>query len=119
MNQLKDKRVFIIEDDVKSMALSTALLDRQGATVLRDYWNYNIAELLSLYLPLDVILLDLKLRYGVSGYDIYQEIQAHPDTAHIPVVAVSAADPAVEIPKVRAMGFAGFISKPINLRLFP
>jgi CheY-like chemotaxis protein len=36
----------------------------------------------------------------------------------VPVIAVSALDPTVEIPKARAKGFAGFISKPLKLLYF-
>ena len=55
----------------------------------------------------------------VTGYDVFKAIRQNPDFNHIPIVALSAADPSIEMPKARAMGFSGFISKPINLRDFP
>jgi two-component system cell cycle response regulator DivK len=119
MDLLKDKRIVIVEDNVSNMAVMVTALKQQGATVLQDPRNSDTINLLRLYQPIDLILLDLMLRRGVDGYDIFQELSAHPDMAGIPVVVVSASDPAIEIPKVKAAGISGFISKPINLRKFP
>ena len=59
------------------------------------------------------------LHMGISGYDIYDAIQADAHLRHIPVIAVSASDPEIEIPRARMRGFAGFISEPLNLVRFP
>jgi len=59
------------------------------------------------------------LRDNVSGYDIFDELKRTPELASIPIVAVSASDPTIEIPKAKAKGFTGFIGKPISPRLFP
>jgi CheY-like chemotaxis protein len=119
MGMLAHKRIFVVEDDANNITITTTVLREQGATVLPDSWNSHTVELLSDYMPVDVILLDLMLRHGVSGYDIFTELKNHPVLAHIPVIAVSASDPAIEIPRAQKMGFAGFIGKPINLHLFP
>jgi two-component system, cell cycle response regulator DivK len=119
MNELKDKRIFIIEDDVVNMSVYTAVLERSGATIIRDFRNLDSLHLLTGYLPVDVILLDLMLRYHVSGYDIFDKLKADPQFAQIPIVAVSAADPQIEISKAKAKGFAGFIGKPIDPLKFP
>jgi CheY-like chemotaxis protein len=62
--------------------------------------------------------MDLMFPKGVTGYDICQAIRAVPDLAAVPIVAVSAADPSEAIPQTRKLGFAGFISKPINFQTF-
>jgi CheY-like chemotaxis protein len=87
--------------------------------MIQDHWNARTVDLLKRHLPVDIILLDLMLRNGVSGYDIFMELQKHEELAGIPVVAVSASDPAVEIPRARKLGFCGYISKPIKLVDFP
>jgi len=119
MDELKGKRIFIVEDDITNMAVYAATLKRSGAIIIQDFWNAGTVRLLTQHLPVDIILLDLMLRHNLSGYDIFQELKENPDLAGIPVVAVSAADPTVEIPKARALGFAGFIGKPINSYRFP
>jgi two-component system cell cycle response regulator DivK len=119
MSDLQGKRIFIVEDDVTNMAVFVVSLKRSGAVVIQDPWNSQTIDLLTRYMPIDVILLDLMLRRGENGYDIYDRIKERPDLAHIPIVAVSAADPDIEIPRARAKGFAGFIAKPISLLDFP
>jgi two-component system cell cycle response regulator DivK len=116
---LDGKRIFIVEDDVTNMAVYSVILKNQGALVIQDPWNSGTIGLLRRHLPVDIIILDLMLRHRVSGYDIFREVKKEPDLAHIPVVAVSASDPGLEIPKARALGFVGFISKPISYQDFP
>jgi CheY-like chemotaxis protein len=116
---LKRKRIFVVEDDENNMGVITAILRQQGATVLQDSWNSHTVELLSDYMPVDIVLLDLMLRGGASGYDIFAAIKSQPTLAQLPVVAVSASDGAVEIPRAKALGFGGFIGKPISLHRFP
>jgi CheY-like chemotaxis protein len=67
----------------------------------------------------DLIILDLMLKDGVSGFDVFQRIREMPQYAQIPIVAVSASDSAVALPRARALGFSGYISKPIDEALFP
>src|SRR5258708_5483381 len=118
MDELKNKRIFIVEDDITNMAVFSATLRRSGATVFRDIWNVGAALHIAQYLPVDVILLDLMLRNQISGYDVFDEIRNTPTLAHIPVIIVSAADPSVEIPKAQAKRLNGFIGKPIRPRVF-
>ena len=117
MGVLSGKRVFIVEDDPTNMAINAVTLKREGAIVIQDFWNTNIPDLVRKHEP-DVILLDLMLRHDINGYDIFDELQANPETAHIPVIAVSAADPDVEINRAKKKGLSGFIGKPILPRLF-
>jgi CheY-like chemotaxis protein len=116
---LAGKKVFVVEDDVSSMAIYAVTLKRSGAMVVQDHWNTDTLHMLEHHMPVDAILLDLMLRMGITGYEIFDQIKSSPIFSHIPVIAVSASDPEVEIPRTQSHGFAGFISKPINLTRFP
>jgi len=115
---LENKRVFIVEDDVNNMAVYAVTLTNNGASVMQDPWNASTIELIKRTMPIDIILLDLMLRRGVSGYDIFDAIKSDPARVSIPVVAVSASDPEIEIPRAQEKGFDGFIGKPISLLKF-
>ena len=119
MTDLQDRRIFVVEDDVANMAVYATLLKAAGALVFQDPWNFNTLKMLLQFLPVDAILLDLMLRRGISGYEILDQIKSCPELVSIPVIAVSASDPSIEIPKTQEKGFAGFISKPIMLAQFP
>lgn len=115
---LKNKRIAVIEDDVTNMAIIAMLLKQKGVLVIQDPWNSDTIGRLRQSLPIDLILLDLMLRHGVSGYDIYDQVRACPDLAHIPVVIVSASDPALEMNRAREKGAVGYIEKPISYNDF-
>src|SRR5688572_26346394 len=118
MNPLSNRRIFVVEDDVTNMAVIVMLLRQSGAMVTQDPWNSNTVDLITSHQPIDAILLDPMLRNGISGYDIFTQLRKHEALADIPVIAVSASDPAIEIPRVKEMGFAGFIGKPIAMNRF-
>jgi len=119
MSKLQGKRIVVIEDNVTNLAVFATTLRKNGTTVIQDAWNTGTTEFLLKNLPVDLILLDLMLRKGHSGYDAFDEWQEHPELKDIPVIAVSSLDSEIEIPKAQAKGFAGFISKPINAIKFP
>ena len=111
---LEGKRILIVEDDVTNMAVYAVALRKFGATAMIDPLNTDTMRMIQLSLPLDIILLDLMLRHSKDGYDIFDQLQADPALAGIPVLAISAADPTIEIPKAKEKGFVGFIGKPID-----
>ena len=119
LQKLKGRRIFIFEDDVGNRAVLQTLLGQEGAIVAFDRWGHNYQEKLEAFAPIDIILLDLMYPNNVSGFDIYDHISGLPAFADVPVVAVSAADAQSAMQKAKDKGFAGFISKPINMRLFP
>ncbi|MEP6986123.1 MAG: response regulator [Chloroflexota bacterium] len=120
MTVLQGKRVFCFEDDAKNRSIVETILQASGATIRFDSWGFVEISLpkIRVFQP-DVILLDLMLMGNVSGYDVYDLLRSKANFATVPIVAVSASDPAFEIPKARKMGFAGFIGKPIDIHLFP
>lgn len=116
---LKGKRIFIVEDNIPNRTIMQLALEYEGAKTGIERWGTDTMERLERFAPVDIILLDLMLPNNITGYDIFEQIRALPAFADIPIVAVSASDPAVAIPRTLQMGFAGFIRKPINQALFP
>lgn len=116
---LKDKHIFIVEDNLQNRVIFQIGLVRQGAIVEFERWGRNTIHQLQRMNQVDLIILDLMLADGMSGFDLYDEIRTMPKLASVPVIAVSAMDPSIAIPQVRARGFAGFIAKPIDNHEFP
>lgn len=118
MHLLDDRKIFILEDDVNNLAVISSMLRRYGATIFFDSWGVETAQTIKAFLPIDIILLDIHLPGGVTGYDVYDAIQQVPELAGIPIVAVTASDPDREMQKAREKGFKGYISKPIRTKSF-
>lgn len=116
MMTLKNKRIFYVEDDVTNRSVVQLVLEQHGARMKFERWGGSDAiTRLHAFMPVDLILLDLMLPNNVSGYDVFESIRNEAVFDHIPIVALSAADPSIEMAKTRAAGFSGFIGKPISL----
>src|SRR5258708_22178433 len=119
MTTVKGKRIFYVEDDVNNRVIVTVILERAGAIVNFERWGGDDAiARLKAFQPIDLILCDLSFPDKITGYDVFDRIRAIPEFASIPIVAVTSADPTVEMPKVQAKGFNGFIGKPVNMLTF-
>lgn len=66
----------------------------------------------------DVMLLDLQLP-DMDGIDVARELKKEARTAHIPIVAWSARPYVGDQARLLALGFAGYLEKPIDVREFP
>ncbi|MBN1564783.1 MAG: response regulator [Anaerolineae bacterium] len=115
---LDGKRVFVVEDDAKNLAIIAVTLKKHGAIVIQDAWNSGSVDMLMKYRPIDIILMDLMLRGGRSGYDIIDQIRAEPKLADIPIVIVSASNASSEMNRARQKGCQGYIEKPIDYHTF-
>jgi PAS domain S-box-containing protein len=65
----------------------------------------------------DVILMDINLP-GISGIEALKILRDDPETAHIPIVALSANAMPRDIEKGLAAGFCSYLTKPINVNEF-
>ncbi len=119
MQLLANKRIFIVEDNLANRAIEQMILERNGAKTAIERYGTDTISRLQAFAPVDIIIMDLMLPNGVSGFDVTDEIRQRPEFADVPVVAVSASDPAETMPTARKKGFAGFISKPIDFDQFP
>lgn len=117
--ELKNKRIFIVEDNVENRVIYQMIFIREGATVEFDRWGPEAVTRLRRFRPVDLIILDLMLTMGTSGYGLFEEIRKLPEFDSVPIIAVSSADASEAIPRTQRMGFSGYISKPIDQALFP
>lgn len=119
-NILRGKHIFIVEDNLENRIVFQMVFIKYGAHVDFERWGRGlISRLKTTPFPIDLIILDLMLKDNVSGFDVFDDIRALPQFARTPIVAVSAMDASVAIPKTREKGFNGFIAKPIDNDLFP
>jgi signal transduction histidine kinase/CheY-like chemotaxis protein len=65
----------------------------------------------------DIILMDLNLP-GLSGFEVLAQLRREPETARIPVIAVSANAMRADIERALAVGFVRYLTKPIDIGQF-
>jgi CheY-like chemotaxis protein len=116
---LRDKHIFIIEDNTENRLIFQLIFMKHEAQTGFDRWGTEAISRMRNVTHIDLIILDLMLSDGVSGFDIFWQIRGVARFADTPIVAVSAMEPAIAVPKVQKLGFDGFIAKPIDKLLFP
>jgi class 3 adenylate cyclase len=104
--------ILVVDDTPQNVLLLEALLTGKGYKVVAASSGPEALRLVE-SAPPDLILLDVVMP-GMSGYEVCQKIRAHPDTEILPVVMVTALDPAQERIKGLEAGADDFLSKPIN-----
>lgn len=110
-------KVLIVEDNELNMQLVADLLTWHGFTVLRAVTGARALVLAEEQQP-DVILMDMALR-GMDGFEITRALKQNPNTASIPVVALTAYAGEQDRQRALAAGCVGFVAKPIDTRTFP
>jgi two-component system, cell cycle response regulator DivK len=109
--------VLIVDDNDKNRKLARDVLRAAGLVTLEAASATEALALATTRLP-DVILLDLGLP-DMVGTEVARELRDRARTAHIPLVALSALPDAGNHDWLRAAGFTGFLSKPIDVAAFP
>lgn len=109
-------RILVVEDNPANMKLAAFLLEKEGHEVLRAA---DAAEGLRLARErrAELVLMDIQLP-GMDGLEATRRLKADPATAAIPVIALTAFAMKGDEERMRAAGCDGYISKPIDYRLF-
>jgi CheY-like chemotaxis protein len=88
LSQGRTLKVLVVDDDPKAVKLIAVGLTGLAGTVLRAYGGREAIDVARQELP-DLIVLDLMMA-DVNGFDVAKTLKEHPDTAHIPIVVVTA-----------------------------
>lgn len=110
-------RVLLVEDNPLNLELATDLLEACGIEVISANTGETGVKLAQEQKP-DLILMDLSLP-GMDGLQATAALKADPRTRSIPVVAVTAHAMKGDEQKALAAGCEGYITKPIDTRMFP
>lgn len=107
-------KIILVEDDPTDMKLFSAVLTTNGHKVIGKVSAMELADAIEVEMP-DIILLDLNLPV-VNGLELATVIKSNPLTAHVPIVAVTAAREQFPREDAIAAGCDAYIVKPINTR---
>jgi len=80
--------VLVVDDDPAAVELIAVRIMGLSGTVLRAYGGRQGIRIAREQRP-DLIVLDLMMP-GVSGFDVVDALQEHPDTAQIPILVITA-----------------------------
>jgi class 3 adenylate cyclase len=105
-------RVMIVDDTPVNLKLLADLLTAKGYAVVTAVSGAEALTKIQAEPP-DLVLLDVMMP-GMSGYDVCRKLRENAATAMLPVVMVTALDPAQERVKGIEAGADDFLTKPIH-----
>ena len=110
-------RVLVVDDIAANVRLLEAKLLVEYYEVLTANDGATALEVVAESMP-DIVLLDVMMT-GMVGFEVCQNIKNNPETAHIPVVMVTALSDVSDRVKGLEAGADDFLTKPVNdLALF-
>jgi len=113
------KRLLLVEDNDMNMEIATELLKQEGGFTIETASNGRIA--LERFTQstkgyFDAILMDVRMPV-MDGYEATRAIRssAHPDAAHVPIIAMTADAFDEDVRIAMEAGMNGHIAKPIDI----
>lgn len=120
VDQAKRYAVLLVDDDPDDVELTRMMLGRASLTLDVSFSNSApeaLARLRDGRGP-DLILLDLNMPL-MGGLDMLRALKRDPRLSSIPVVILSTSQDPEDKARSRALGAAGFLTKPMGLDGFP
>ena len=105
-------KILVVDDTVNNVKLLRDLLAVKGYAVVTASSGPEALEQIDKERP-DLVLLDVMMP-GMNGYEVCRKIRDGAETSILPVVMVTALDPAQERIKGIEAGADDFLTKPIN-----
>jgi signal transduction histidine kinase len=109
-------RVLIVDDDPTMRVLMQEALERENFQVIEAEDGVEALQAFEHARP-DIIIADV-LMPRMDGFELCRELRKRPDTAHLPVLVVTALEDVSSIAHAYEAGATDFIVKPVNWLIF-
>ncbi len=105
------KHILVVDDEIGALTLIGIMLERGGFSVLKAKDAESALAVLDKDIP-DLIILDVMMP-GMNGIELCGLIRKRQDTAHVPVLILSARGDADSIMRGMEAGADDYLPKPI------
>jgi len=106
-------QVMVVDDTESNRYLIKEYLPRVNLEVISAENGQEALQFVKEYHPA-LILMDIKMP-GMNGYEATRHLKDNPNTANIPVIALTASATMEEKAKTETHSFDGYLSKPVNV----
>jgi CheY-like chemotaxis protein len=111
------RRVLYVEDNLANLKLVRKMFGTCSDLFLLEATNAELGLEIARRERPDLILLDINLP-GMDGFAAIAQLQAWPETAAIPVIAITANAMKHDSERGKAAGFADYLTKPLDIPHF-
>jgi len=105
-------KILIVDDSVEHLLMLHGLFRHEYATTVAANGMHGL-ELASASPTPDIVLLDVHMP-DLNGYDLCRRLKAHPETARIPVIFITADQGDLNEEQGLLMGAVDYITKPFS-----
>jgi CheY-like chemotaxis protein len=110
---LKDKRILIVDDDIRNIFAMTSLLERYQMSILSAETGKTALDRLHSVEDIDAVLMDIMMP-DMDGYDTMRAIRKHAKFRSLPVIALTAKAMKGDREKCIDAGASDYIAKPVD-----
>jgi CheY-like chemotaxis protein len=110
---LVDKQVLIVDDDVRNIFALSSVLERRGMTVFTAGTGRQAIEMLRSTPDISIVLMDIMMP-EMDGYRTMQVVRENPAYRRLPIVALTAKAMKGDREKCLEAGASDYLAKPVN-----
>jgi two-component system cell cycle response regulator DivK len=114
---MTDELVLIVDDNEKNVKLARDVLRFAGLRTVEAFTGSEAFASAMEHVP-DVILMDIRLP-DMEGTEVVRRLKDEPQTAGIPVIALTAYAMKGDRERFLAEGFDGYLEKPVSVKELP
>ncbi|MCK4998294.1 MAG: response regulator [Anaerohalosphaera sp.] len=111
-NENQVSNVLVVDDNEQNLELLLAYLEEIDCVTVAAQSGEQALEIVRDQ-QIDLVLLDVMMP-KMSGFEVCKRIKSDPNTAHIPVIMVTALSEMGDIERAIDSGTDDFLSKPVN-----
>jgi HAMP domain-containing protein/signal transduction histidine kinase/DNA-binding response OmpR family regulator len=110
---LLDRKVLVVDDDVRNIFALSSLLERHGMTVVSATTGQEAIQQIETQPDLDIVLMDIMMP-EMDGYETMQRIRRESKFQRMPIIALTAKAMKGDREKCLEAGASDYIAKPVN-----
>ncbi|HEY7237795.1 MAG TPA: ATP-binding protein, partial [Burkholderiales bacterium] len=113
-NELAEKKVLVVDDDIRNVFALTSALEQHGMRVLHAESGKEGIEVLKRARDVDVVLMDVMMP-GLDGFDTMRIVRQLDGYKALPIIAVTAKAMVGDRDKCIEAGANDYLAKPVNV----
>jgi HAMP domain-containing protein/signal transduction histidine kinase/DNA-binding response OmpR family regulator len=110
---LRDRKVIVVDDDVRNIFALNSLLERHGMNVITATNGQDAIKLLDDHPDVSLILTDVMMP-EMDGYETMRRIREIPSFRMLPIIALTAKAMKGDREKCLQAGASDYVAKPVN-----
>jgi CheY-like chemotaxis protein len=110
---LRDRKVLVVDDDVRNIFALNSLLERHGMNVVTATNGQDAIRLLEQHPDVSLVLTDVMMP-EMDGYETMRRIREIPEFRLLPIIALTAKAMKGDREKCLHAGASDYVAKPVN-----